>query len=81
MTKQRYRVTYRGANRFKNFYEEISAGSGPEAVRTVYQNLMDNNYFPNADGSICNADGEIIAHNVSDIVIKYDGGYFTAEPF
>jgi hypothetical protein len=40
--------------------------------------VMDENYFPQEDGSIRDCDGEIVASHDSTI-IDYDGGYFFAE--
>lgn len=38
---------------------------------------MDDNYFPQDDGSILDCDGRIIAED-DDSEIEYDGGYFYA---
>lgn len=74
-----YRVTYSGnATRFKNFSEEVFADNAREAVEQVYSERMDDNYFPQEDGSIRDCDGHEIADS-SDEYIEYDGGYFSAE--
>lgn len=74
-----YKVTYSGnSSRFKGFETEVSATSEREAVENVYKEKLDNNYFPQNDGSIKDADGEIIARPDSDS-IDYDGGNFFAE--
>ena len=74
-----YKVTYGGnATRFINFETEVNADSEREAVEDVYQELMDQNYFPQEDGSILDCDGNIIA-TPEDDSIEYDGGCFSAE--
>ena len=48
-----YKVTYSGnASRFRNFSSEVNANSEREAVENVFQQVMDENYFPQEDGSI-----------------------------
>ena len=74
-----YRVTYSGnANRFRNFSSEVNANSEREAVEKVFQRVMDENYFPQEDGSILDCDGNELA-TATDTIIDYDGGYFSAE--
>lgn len=74
-----YKVTYSGnATRFRNFESTINADSEREAVETVYQQIMDDNYFPQDDGSIKDCDGHTIAEEDDD-TIEYDGGSFSAE--
>jgi len=74
-----YTVKYTGnSSRFKNFEDEILAKSQREAVEHVYQKFMDDNYFPQEDGSILDCDGEEIA-TPTDETIDYDGGHFYAE--
>lgn len=74
-----YKVTYGGnASRFKNLESEVNANSEREAVENVYQRAMDENYFPQDDGSIRDCSGYEIA-NATDNCIEYDGGYFSAE--
>jgi hypothetical protein len=74
-----YKVTYDGnASRFRNFKDIVNAESEREAVEDVYSKYLDQNYFPQDDGSIKNCDGHTIA-SPDDDIIEYDGGYFTAE--
>jgi hypothetical protein len=76
-----YRVTYNGnATRFRNFKHLINADSERDAVEETYQLYMDENYFPQEDGSIKDCDGNTIAEPDDD-TIEYDGGYFEAEEF
>ena len=74
-----YSVTYSGnSSRFKNFELIINANSVREAVETVFQQVMDENYFPQEDGSILDCDGNELA-TPTDATIDYDGGCFSAE--
>lgn len=74
-----YKVSYSGnACRFRNFESEVNANSEREAVEKVYQQVMDENYFPQEDGSILDCDGNEVA-TANDTVIEYDGGCFSAE--
>ena len=74
-----YRVLYNGnASRFKNFEYVTNAKSEREAVEEAYQAYLDDNYFPQNDGSIKDCQGDIIAEPDDD-TIDYDGGYFYAE--
>lgn len=74
-----YRVIYSGnASRFRNFETEVNANSEREAVEAVYGDYLDQNYFPQEDGSIKDCDGNTIAEPDDDI-IDYDGGCFSAE--
>ena len=76
-----YKVTYSGnASRFRNFESEVNANSEREAVEKVYQQVMDENYFPQEDGSIKDCDGNTIAE-ATDSTIEYDGGCFSAEEY
>lgn len=74
-----YKVTYSGnATRYKRFERIVNANSKREAVEDVYGAVMDENYFPQEDGSIEDCDGRTIA-DADDDCIEYDGGYFSAE--
>jgi len=74
-----YKVTYSGnASKFKNFETEVYAETEREAVEKVYASVMDENYFPQNDGTIRNCSGDVIADS-DDNSIRYDGGYFNAE--
>lgn len=74
-----YKVTYSGnSSRFRNFSSEVNANSEREAVEDVYGDYLDQNYFPQEDGSIKDCDGNIIAE-ADDDTIEYDGGCFSAE--
>ena len=75
----KYKVTYSGnASRFRNFSSEVNADSEREAVEYVFQQVMDENYFPQEDGSIKDCNGNTIAE-ADDTTIEYDGGCFSAE--
>ena len=74
-----FKVYYSGnASRFQAFESTVNAVSEREAVESVYRSVMDENYFPQDDGSIKDCDGHEIAES-HDSVIEYDGGYFVAE--
>jgi hypothetical protein len=77
--EKRYKVTYSGnATHFKNFEEIVYACSERAAVEEVYMNHLNENYFPQEDGSIKDCSGHTIAEEDDD-GIEYDGGYFGAE--
>lgn len=74
-----YKVTYSGnSTRFRGFEREVVANSEREAVEKIFQQVNDENYFPEDDGTIKDCDGEIIA-TPEDVVIDYDGGCFRAD--
>ena len=76
---KQYKVNYSGkATRFSNFEDIVWADTEREAVEKVYQQVMDENYFPQEDGSILDCDGNTIA-SADDTTIEYDGGCFSAE--
>jgi hypothetical protein len=55
-----YTVNYSGnSTRFQKFETEINANSEREAVEQVYANVMDENYFPQENGSILDCDGKL----------------------
>lgn len=73
-----YKVNYFGtATKFRNFEREVNAHSEREAVEIIYQQVMDENYFPQEDGSIKDCDGHTVAA-ADDDIIEYDGGNFSA---
>lgn len=75
---KKYNVSYTGNSRmFQNFSAEVFANSEREAVEDVFQTVNDSDYFPQNDGSIQDADGEVIA-SISSTTIDYDGGCFSA---
>ena len=75
----KYKVTYNGNNsHFRNFETEVNANSEREAVEDVYAAYLDQNYFPQEDGSILDCDGNELA-TATDTTIDYDGGCFSAE--
>lgn len=56
---------------------------GEEGIKTIInrkwlRRRSIQNYFPQADGSIVDCDGNILAESDDD-TIEYDGGYFYAE--
>lgn len=79
-TTATFKVTYSGnSTRFTNFEEIVNAKSQREAVERVYSEYLNENYFPQDDGSVKDCDGHTIADNADDIYFEYDGGYFYAE--
>ena len=74
-----YKVTYKGASRkFRKLRGLVRAENERQAVEDVYAKVLQENYFPQDDGSIKDCDGVTIATTHSD-TIEYDGGYFSAE--
>ena len=74
-----YKVTYSGnSSRFRDFEIIVNANSERDAVEQVYQEVLNENYFPNEDDTIEDCDGHIIA-DADDDTIEYDGGCFSAE--
>ena len=74
-----YEVSYLGnSSRFEGFTRTVNAESKREAVEAVYQLVLDENYFPQEDGTILDSTGYEIA-DANDTYIEYDGGYFSAE--
>ena len=74
-----YLVAYFGnSSKFQGFETEVNASSEREAVEKVFASVMDENYFPQEDGSILDCDGEELADS-TDLTISYDGGCFSAE--
>ena len=72
-------VKYEGnSKRFKNFETTVSAESKRAAVEQVYRDVLDENYFPQQDGTIQDCLENTIAEE-NDNVIEYDGGLFSAE--
>lgn len=81
MELKTYIVYYNGNNwNFRNFEHIISAYSARIAVEDTYALYLDEDYFPQEDGSILNCDGYEIADAESD-TIEYDGGEFYAEEY
>jgi hypothetical protein len=73
-----FKVIYTGnSTRFKNFATDVPANSEREAVEKLYAERLDENYFPQEDGSIRDCDGELIATAHTN-TIEYDGGCFSA---
>lgn len=74
-----FTVTYTGRNtRFASFKDSVLADSKRDAVENVYSKFLNDNYFPQDDGTINDCDGNQIA-TADDDRIEYDGGYFEAE--
>ena len=74
-----FKITYNGNSpRFNNLNYEINAKTEREAVEQFYANVLNDNYYPQEDGTIYDQDGIQIAAP-DDVTIKYDGGYFEAE--
>ena len=74
-----YKVFYAGnSTKLSGFETEVSAANEREAVEKVYGQVMDENYFPQEDGSMLDCDGYEVADS-TDITIEYDGGCFYAE--
>ena len=74
-----YLVTYSGnCTKLNNKQWDILADTEREAVELIYQQVMDDNYFPQDDGSIKDCSGHTVADEDDD-TIEYDGGCFSAE--
>lgn len=74
-----YLVTYSGnSTKFRNLEVEVNADSERDAAEKVYGDYLDENYFPQDDGSVKDCSGNVIAE-ADDTHIEYDGGYFAAE--
>jgi hypothetical protein len=84
--KSFYRVRYNGnSSRYRDREWEVLSSSEKEAVERVYSDIMDWNYFPEAetyeyggDHIIRDCGGDVI-RDENDDRIYYDGGYFYAE--
>ena len=73
-----YQIIYTGINsRFQDLDETVRANSEREAVEKFYSLKCYENYFPQEDGSIHDADGDCIAAP-DDNAIMFDGGHFEA---
>jgi hypothetical protein len=74
-----YNVNYNGnSTRFRDFEVQVYARSEREAVESIYEEYLNEDYFPEEDGTILDCDGHVIAEPDDDR-IEYDGGYFCAE--
>lgn len=74
-----YIVSYSGAaTRFNGDSWDIMANTAREALETIYQRFVDEDYFPQEDGSIRDSYGHEIA-DATELYISYDGGYFSVE--
>ena len=72
-----YLVGYDGnSTRFQGRTFEVLAENEREAVEQIYMEYLDDNYFPQEDGSILDCQGNIIAE-ADDDTIEYDGGCFS----
>jgi hypothetical protein len=77
-----FQITYSGVNnRLKlslaNNPQEITAGTAREAVEEYYKLFNSDNYWPDEDGNIFDADGDLIC-DINDDMIYFDGGYIAA---
>jgi hypothetical protein len=76
-----FRITYNGNNTqaklflLNGYY--LNADNANEAVVRFYRMFMDDNYFPQEDGSIEDEQGREVMAPMDDC-ISYDGGYFYA---
>lgn len=74
-----FNVRYNGnCTRLKNLNEVVNAIDKRDAVETVFSSIHDSDYFPQDDGTIQNASGDIICQKDDD-TIMYDGGWLFAE--
>jgi hypothetical protein len=76
-----YRISYNGNStqaklRLQNGYY-LNADDANQAVVKFYRMFMDDNYFPQEDGSIQDEEGREVMSPMDDC-ISYDGGYFIA---
>lgn len=75
-----FKVFYSGnSTKYHSFEAEVTANSEREAVEAAYAKYLDDNYYPQEDGSILDCDGHEIATS-EDNTIEYDGGQFYAIP-
>ena len=71
-------ILYNGTNRkFKKWTTEVKAETERAAVLFAYAYYMDWNCYPQPDGAVYDADGELIC-DVDDTRIEFDGGHFFA---
>lgn len=74
-----FRIYYTGfSTRYKNLSEVVEGQDPKELLERFYQSILDENYFPEEDGTIKDMDGEVI-REPDDTDIFYDGGYFMIE--
>jgi hypothetical protein len=78
---KKFQIVYTGnAMKGKRLSGEIiEALNARDAIRDFYQMYFDFDFFPQDDGSIENANGEVIAEADDANRIAYDGGFFYAE--
>lgn len=77
-----YKIQYNGNSRefktkFANGEYIYIAASKREAVEEFFRTENDSEYYPQEDGSIINASGNLVADADSD-TFRYDGGNFFA---
>ena len=84
MKKKLYAVRYSGnAKMYQDLNYEVKAYTMRDAVELFYRKFLFENYFPEyaetLGSNIYDCNGNIISYE-DECVIKYDGGYFYAEP-
>ena len=76
-----FRITYNGNStqaKLQLLYGHyVNAEDANEAVVKYYRMFMNDNYFPQEDGSIHDEQGREVMAPMEDC-ISYDGGYFNA---
>jgi hypothetical protein len=78
-----FQITYSGVNShlklaLRNNPQEFYTNTAREAVEEYYINLCPENYWPDDEGNIFDADGHIVC-GANEDEIYFDGGYIRAE--
>jgi hypothetical protein len=79
---KKYLIKYSGVNqslnsRLLNNPQEAAANTPREAVEEYYRSFKAEGYWPDEDGNIFDADGDLICAKDDD-EIYFDGGYIRA---
>lgn len=77
-----FQITYSGVNShlklaLRNNPQEVYANNAREAVEQYYSTFHSDDYFPDDNGLIRDADGDLICAK-NDNEIWFDGGYISA---
>ena len=77
-----FQITYSGVNShlklaLRNNPQEVEANTAREAVEQYYSTFRDDSYFPDDEGNIFDAGGDLVCAKDDD-EIYFDGGYIRA---
>ena len=77
-----FQITYSGVKphlklALRNNPQEVYANTAREAVEEYYSTFRSDNYWPDDEGNIFDADGHIVCMKDED-EIYFDGGYIRA---